>query len=204
MALTYQGSASSVTNTVTLPTHAVGDLIVIYNLGETTAPSAGGTVPTWTAIGTDATPQGMWYAVATATNHTSGTWAAAMSLIAVVLRGQAANPVGGYAFGTSGGTSSVTAPSITLGDSSGASQILHFLTAYGGFTARTWSSAPSGYTARTSITVPGYGFGCRLLTKDTTTSDGTATNSLSGSVTNTYAASLEIKGTKTSAFFAMF
>lgn len=170
----FKAVNTSETSTVTIPAHNVGDIIVIVACRAKTQsaskPSAGGTVPTWTDIGTPGTGLRMAYAVATATNHTSGTWTNAWVMFAVVLSGQKATPIGGNAY-ASGATSS---PAITLADSSGKSQILHFCYLYEG-TGGAWTGNPSaGYTVRASgySTVVDYAY--RLITKDVTTTDGAA------------------------------
>jgi hypothetical protein len=211
MPLTYQGSTGALATSVTLPTHAVGDIIVIYsargNAGAAPSiPSAGGTVPTWTNITSGGTNgHRLAYTVATATNHTSGTWTNAAVMMAVVLRGQGTSPIGGNALSFSATSSTnVTAPSITLSNSSGSSQIVHFLNAY---TAATWNwnSAPSGYTSRLSVDNPGLTNGYRVLTKDSTTSDGSPTNTITVAATGLWGASVEILAAGSAgAFFAMF
>ena len=214
MALTYRGSTGTTgASSVSLPTHAVGDIIVIYaDFGakgtSPTTPSAGGTVPTWTTIVADDTNGiKMSYTVATATNHTSGTWTNAINMMAVVLRGQkTSSPVGGYAtsFASSSSTSAVT-PSITLSKTDGSSQILHFYAGISYSSGFNWSSAPSGYTSRLSVNAAGgFAWGYRMLTKNSTTSDGSATNTTSANTNARLTASLEILAAPTSGFFAMF
>jgi hypothetical protein len=213
MAVTFQGATGAGATSVSLPTHAVGDLIVISAAasGTTipTAPSAGGTVPTWTTIATDGTyGHRLAYAVATATNHTTGTWTNAEAMMSAVLRGQkSSSPAGGNATsGDDAALSTVTAPAVTLSDSGGGSAILHFLHAAAGLTGRNWNSAPAGYTSRLSVNPPSIAWGYRLLTKDTTTSDGAASNTLTGNLNGICrTASLEVLAAADSGrFFAMF
>jgi hypothetical protein len=213
MPLTYSGSAVIGASSVTIPTHAVGDLIVICAFrvdfgGSTTppsVPSAGGTVPTFTTITANTGTSGASYqasmrtayAVATATNHTSGTWTDADYSCAVVLSGaNTTTPIGGYA--ESGGTSSgsSTAPSVTLSKSDGTSQLLCFHVWVG-----TLSTAPSGYTRRA-----GLGTVC-FNTKDSTTSDGSVVQSYTaGGAGRPYrGAQIEVLQAATiGSFFAMF
>lgn len=162
---------------VTLPTHAVGDLIILgvwhdgFNVVATT-PSAGGTVPAWVDIDPGATGSNCSLRTArftaTATNHTSGTWTGADTMIAIVLRGQAASPVGGHAEDGSVAATSA-APSVTLTKTDGTSVILRF---HGHRQAGTWPAAPSGYTRQAAASVDSLGNGLCLNTQDTTTSDG--------------------------------
>lgn len=120
-------------NSVPIPTHAIGELIVLcavndYATQAPVKPSAAGTVPNWVYIDNTAdTGITTSYFKATATNHTSGTWTNTSRMIAVVLRGQnAATPIGGHASqrGTSSGPS--TAPAITLDHTDGSSVLLYF------------------------------------------------------------------------------
>lgn len=185
----YKGAASGTTS-ATMPTHAVGDLIVVWSI-QGTAPAAGGTVPSFTTI-SGGSGQTIGYAVATATNHTTGTWTSSSQLIAVVLR---AASIGGYNFAfTSGTTSSVTAPAITQVDTSGNAVLLHFLGTFGSSSGRTWSVAPTGYTSRLTVSPPLNNFGVRLITKNITTTDGAVTNSLSATTASQYSATLEVLG----------
>lgn len=175
---TFKGINYSATTSVTLPTHAVGDIIIIYayDAGATSnpgAPSAAGTVPTWTTIdnpgGANANASGTFYAVATATNHTSGAWTLTTAMVAVVLSGQSVStPIGGHAESGSTSNSSVTAPSVTMVNTDTTSVLLHF------FGTRTnpasWSAAPTGYTQRGT---PNIWVACD--TKNDTTSDGSVT-----------------------------
>jgi hypothetical protein len=211
MPLTFQGAtgATGSATSVALPTHAVGDIIVIYADRTSTGaapgkPSAGGTVPTWTDITVNNT-NGLRtaYAVATATNHTSGTWTTGGTRIAVVLSGQASIPIGGAAVNYSSSvTTSVTAPAITMSDTRGNSQILHFYTATSG--SFSWSAAPGGYTSRLSVDgtpgTPGY----RVLTKNTTTSDGAIAQSIGSGPSQGWSASVEVLAAPSSGFFLMF
>ncbi|EUA72266.1 bacteriophage domain protein [Mycobacteroides abscessus subsp. bolletii 1513] len=120
-------------NSVPIPTHAIGELIVLcavndYATQAPVKPSAAGTVPNWVYIDNTAdTGVTTSYFKATATNHTSGTWTNTSRMIAVVLRGQNADtPIGGHASqrGTSSGPS--TAPAITLDHTDGSSVLLYF------------------------------------------------------------------------------
>lgn len=160
--------------TVTLPAHAVGDLIVIYAFrdGSNTVPSkpaASGTVPAWVDI--DATTGANTCScrtaqfVATATNHTSGTWTSATGMSAAVITGHlTSGPIGGHALGGGTGANTATAPAVTMSDTSGASALLHF---YGNRTVTAWAAAPAGYTRRASVATE-----VALNTKDSTTADG--------------------------------
>jgi hypothetical protein len=97
MPLTKQGQNSQAGATVTIPAHTAGDLIVIaaYRDGSTavpTKPTASGTVPAWVditaAAGANTNSLRTACFVATASNHTSGTWTNATGMAAIVFRGQ--------------------------------------------------------------------------------------------------------------------
>jgi len=176
--VTFSAYTNSATTSVTLPTHAVGNIIVMMASSTSnlpTAPSASGTVPTWTTIRATGYFDGLYpiefrvaYAIATATNHTSGTWTGANRLIAAVFSGnRTSSPIGANAFTGSDAPSSaaMNAPAITLTDTAGTSAIVQFWTQ--GFIANFSSTTvPSGYTKRFG------GFLQMFSTKDITTSDG--------------------------------
>ena len=188
-------------NTVTIPTHAVGDVIIIFAFrdGSTTQPSkpaASGTVPAWSDIlsgnGANTCSERSAYFVATATNHTSGTWTNATGMIAVVIQ----NPKSGTFIGGTakvGGTSSTIAraPAITQQQTTGKSLILEF---YGHRTVTAWSAAPSGYTRQASVSTE-----VALNTKDSSTTDGQIDQGVTTSGSSGYRGqTIEILGTETS------
>lgn len=180
--LSYVSANASTTNSVTIPAHQVGDLIVLcaFDSQNTapTKPSAGGTVPDWNYIDNTNTAAGQgavttaWFK-ATATNTTSGTWTWTEQMIAVVVRGtMPASPIGGHA-AVGGAAVNVTAPAVTLAHTDGSSILLHFhATAF--LNASGWSSAPAGYTRRI-VAGPSSSRSMVLNTKDTTTTDGSVT-----------------------------
>lgn len=184
---------------IAIPAHQVGDLILLAccnagNLSNTTPtkPSASGTVPAWVdtvnnAGGSFISGLRLSRFVATATNHTSGTWTNSTVMAAVVLRGQNASPIGGVAeSGNTGPTTSV--PAITLTDSSGASAILQFCVS----SAMNFPSAPpSGYT-RLAISVTTASAGICVNYKNVTTSDGATTQSLSAANADNRGLQIEI------------
>ena len=154
MAISHIGSQGNAGTTVTIPAHQIGDLILIfaYRDGNNTAPTvpaAGGTVPTWTIIGTasggNTNSSRLHYAVATATNTTSGTWTSATELIAVVYRGTR-RPGGTGATGALG--TSISYPAVTMQRADNSSWVAGFA---GHRTATNVELAPSGMLNRTSI-----------------------------------------------------
>lgn len=99
MTISRISSATNAGDTVTIGTHASGDLIVVfaYNDGATTAPS----LPSgWLNInnGTGATSgTRIGYKVAQSSSETSGTWTNADGLIAIVYRSDAGLVIPTYA-----------------------------------------------------------------------------------------------------------
>lgn len=205
------GANNSATTSVTLPAHNVGDLIVIFasRRSNATAPSvpvAAGTVPAWNTIDTQSgTTNGSCvtaYFVATATNHTSGTWTNATDMIAVVISGAAPSPIGGHATNNAGSaTTTAVAPTVTLSKTDGSSVLLHFFN-HNSSTAITWAAAPTGYTQQS------VGSFALLDTKTSTTSDGsvTQTGTFGGGGAGYACATVEVLAASAALgnFFAMF
>ncbi len=115
MAISYIGSATGTTS-ATIPTHQVGDLIVIaaYRDGNTTAPTLPGSVG-WrspsTATGSGSTnSMRVAFKLAATTSETTGTFTNATSVAVAVYRGAA--KVGGIAF-ASGSSTTVSYPAIS-------------------------------------------------------------------------------------------
>lgn len=206
MAVTYSAAAQAASTSVSIPAHVSGDVIIIcayrVDIDNTAAltppsvPSASGTVPTWTTLtantgnsvfdsgvgGTFYNSMRVAYTVATANNHTSGTWTNTTSILAVVVKGNGTFAIGGYA--ESGGGSPPSAPAIILSNATGSSLLLH---AYSTQNATpTWSSAPTGYTRR-------YTAGrFALNSKNSSTTDGAIDQAATSSVAVHRAATVEI------------
>jgi hypothetical protein len=181
-------------NTIALPPHAIGDIIVIaacdYNVTTPSSkPAAGGTVPAWVDIdanaGANACSMRTAYFVATANNHTSGAWGSTTYLAAVVLRGQkAGSPIGGHAEAGGTGTTGLVAPAITLAKNDGSSQILCFHFARN----VVLDAAPVGYTRRGISSSNNWAISSKI---DTTT-DGATTVTTAGASVGWRAAQIEI------------
>lgn len=176
--VTYKNAAAAASTSVAIPSHNVGDLIVVYTqcsyTTTITKPSASGTVPTWTDIDvSNGTYQNVRtaYAVATATNTTTGTWTNAQTIIVVVISGQGSSPLGSRSYSQQS-TTSITCPAVTLTKTNGSSLLMHFAVMETGayFTS---SFSQSGYTGR--LVPTGSGAKWRLFTKDDTTTDGQVT-----------------------------
>lgn len=185
MPVAWKNGAVAAAASITLPSHAVGDVLIIFayrrdtSLGGLTSPSvpsASGTVPAWSTLAVNSSGNNsnaynslrVAYYVATATNHTSGTWTNASVLQAVVVSGSGSDVIGGYAIGDimtgSGTVRNITAPEVALTKSDGSSLLIHSYFSYNG---GTWSTAPSGYTNKLTST-----YNIFTNVKDVTTTDG--------------------------------
>ncbi len=197
---TIQGNALSSGTSITIPTHAVGDLIVVFtyrsgSVTQPTVPAAGSGVPTWNAIKTAAgnTQCGQVYgAIASTTAHTTGTWTNAGWIGVLVIRGAGLTdptyigPAVGdppWAYGAAGGQGSPNsfsqAGGINCADITGDSLVCRF---HGHRTVTSWSAAPTGTTRVASFQSTG---GICINTEDTTSVTGIAainqgTNTSSG------------------------
>lgn len=171
--ITITGANSSATTSVTIPSHNIGDMIVLFAFKDSgttapTKPAASGTVPAYVDIdnpGPSNSCAGYTsYFIATATNTTSGTWTNATGMVAVVLSGvEQRLPLGGHALSGGTATNSATAPAITMTTPSGTGAVLEF---YGSRLVTAWGSPPAGYVSLTSV-----GEVC-CNNKTDTTSDG--------------------------------
>lgn len=207
------GATVSGANTVAIPEHAPGDLIVVFAYGTTarapSLPAAGGAVPSFVTIDARAGSfNGLVtaYAVATSDDHTSGTWANATAMIAVVLRGaKNHNPVGGHAVGATGFGTGVPAPAVTMARTDGTSALLHFY-GVGDSTNNIFTAgmgpAPAGYTDRARGAYKSNNRAVVLITKDVTTSDGAVT--IGGGYPWYLCTSVEILAADSGAFFGLF
>lgn len=189
-----QGSASAAASSVAIPTHQIGDeiLLFVFNNASVTppaAPAAGGTVPAFATInsGVGNTCAAITTQfVATANNHTSGTWTNATGIVAVVLRGEnTLSPVGGNAcvLSSASGTGA-TSPSVTLTKSDGTSALLYF---YAHRAVTAWGAAPTGCTLLTEVSTS-----VCCNSKNDTTSDGAIVQTLTGTAVGIMTAVVEI------------
>lgn len=186
------GVTTSTTTTIALPAHQPGDLITItaYRLNNTltSKPGPSGTIPTWNDIdangGANTNSMRSAQTVATASNHTSGTWTNAQVLIATVWRNVDTwfGPIGAHAEAGASALSPVT-PAITPVKTNATSGLMYV---YGqAYQAAAWPAAPAGYT-RQALVGAATSAAANLLvnTKDDTTADGAATQT-SGRTTAT-------------------
>lgn len=149
MALTRVGVATG-TTTCTVPTHSVGDLIVIfaYRTGSTTAPSLGaGYTSILTKSGTTCSAR-IGYRIANATNDASGTWTNSSALVCHVYTSSLYSSGSSMAIGGSASSSSTTVtvnyPALTMTNGGGTS----WAAGFGGVSnlTQTIATAPAGMT----------------------------------------------------------
>lgn len=179
----FQGANAANSTSVTIPTHASGDLILIMarasaNGTNPTPPSAGGTVPTWTEVVSGNSSYAMtriYRATATSDNHTSGTWTNANGMIAAVMRNaNSGMPIGASGMSNAASTANTsTTPALTMNKTDGSSALLDFYSfGDGSNTFTSIGSTPTGYTQRVKGEYSANKIGIVLNTKDDTTSDG--------------------------------
>lgn len=153
MAISRIGTVSG-TTTCTVPTHQVGDLIVIfaYRAGSTSAPGLGsGYLSQLTKSGTTCSARVGWK-IATATNDASGTWSNASQIVCHVYRASDFLSGGSVRVGASASSSSTTNtvnyPALTMVHSDGTSWVAGFAGVNN--TTQTVNTAPSGMTNESS------------------------------------------------------
>lgn len=143
--------ADSDADSVTLGTHASGDILIIcaWREGNSTPPS----LPSgWTDIvsgGSADISSRAGYKVASSSSDSSGTWTNAESLVAHVYRGQDSTPIGADANTVDAGFT-LTYTDLTLDDGGGTSWVIGF--GGHGFGTSGTLDAPSGMTLRVEVT----------------------------------------------------
>ena len=152
MALSLVGSASARAASCAIPAHQPGDLILVMarSTANPAPAAAGGTVPTWLTV----VPAGLANslsmmvacAVATASNHTTGTWTFTDDMIVLVLRPSAGRVigVGASSVGNGNNTQTVIYPALTRQDASGASMGIRF--GERNFADADLATVPTGWT----------------------------------------------------------
>lgn len=179
-----RGGNSAVATSVAIPAHQPGDLIMIFGYDKLAAgipapPAAGGTVPAYALVGsgTNAAPSAasVYQFIATASNHTSGTWTNTTGLIAVVLRGEdTATPIGAQSVATIAASATQSVSTTVTPTKTDKTSALLYFHAMRSVTA--WGSAPAGYT---QVTKDDTLLVCN--SKTDTSSDGAATQTMTGS-----------------------
>lgn len=171
----------SAASTITIPPHKAGDLILVFafnTMGTTIPgmPAVAGTVPAFTSIRTYATRRPgarAAYALATASNHTSGTWSNAGAMGCVVISGQGSTPIGGNTVTSTlrtTPTTPFTIPAVTMAQTDGTSALIQSWCAGENIYVGT-ISVPAGYTVKS--TLPS-GIDGGISLKNDTTTDGAA------------------------------
>jgi protocatechuate 3,4-dioxygenase beta subunit len=157
--ISFVGANSAAGNTVTIPAHQVGDLMIIYAYrnGNATPP---GSPSGWTDIGTPAGSQNQsdhtGYRFATSTSDTSGTWTNATNMVVLVYRGiDSTTPIGGDSVAQSPNAASnvISYPAVTMSVTDGSSWVVGLA---GHRTATNVNVAPTGMTNRTGTVVAGH------------------------------------------------
>lgn len=190
---TYQAATGN------MPLHAVGDMILVFAFNGSTAtlptvPTAGGTVPTFTQIQAPAAANTcamrVHYAVATATNHTLGTWTNATNLIVLIIRGQNASPIGGNASQATSLNLTVNLPTVTMAVTNNSSLLLRFS---GHRAGTSWNPQPAGcYKQSYDGRVSSGAMACCDVQFNTTTS-GALTRTITGTASGNFGCTVEIK-----------
>lgn len=191
---------------LSMPSHAAGDLLLMFFSGfggsSITAPAAGGTVPVWTKLSTaNDNLVSCWYAIASVSNHTTGTWNTSNEIIqqAISISGVGPTPIGNYASSVTYSTAAPTSPSLSLVKTDATSLLLCFIGSYRQNTtvAAAINSVPSGYTIYSNNN---YGalpnadsFASALITKDDSSTDGTFSITLSSQTNSARIFYLEIR-----------
>lgn len=184
MAISYVSSASAAGNTVAMPTHQAGDLILVfaYRNDNASAPSIGSGFSNIHGTGGGNTNGSrLAYKWAMSSSESVGTWTNATEIVVHVYRG--VTGIGANSVGL-GSSASVTYPALTLAKPGGASWVARFA---GNRTSIT-GGTPGGYTQRQTQT--------RVKGLDTngavSSNPGTATQA--GTNTGWHARSVELRG----------
>jgi hypothetical protein len=181
MAPSIVSSASAATNTVTMPTHAIGDMIVVwaYRGASATAP----TIPSSQGWMQAAAPTGstnsavLCVKLATSASHTTGTWTNATGIIIIVVRGHAGI---GTVASSAAASATITYPALTVDDTGSSSWALRFAGVGAGtnITTNSPSTTPNTFVAGTSTVVTSYSsngtISANLTSGTQSTNSGTA------------------------------
>lgn len=180
--ITWQGTNTNCfASSIAIPTHQPGDMIEIIAVdasgaGVPAVPTAAGTVPAWQYLGAGTIGSMSLYAayvIATASNHTSGTWGNADMMAVSVMRGVDPTRPLGAGTGT-GGFGTPASPALSLVDNSGNSYLFNLYIVNNGGSGLyvgTWDAAPAGFT-RLGAASTAVGMLCSNAANDTTTAGG--------------------------------
>lgn len=190
MAITLVGSASAASNTVTMPAHQVGDMIVtfVYNGASTTVPTAtADSTGTWATTGTSCAGR-VVYNIADTNSEVAGTWTNATAITVMIYRKAATDTWTAPVVYTSNGTGTT----VTYAESSYYGPYFRprwnntesWMLRFAGHSAATdlASTTPSGWTARAGVSgIRSMDSGGVVSTKSSTSiGDNTQTVNTSG------------------------
>lgn len=150
MAISLVGTATG-TNTATAPAHQAGDLFLVFTFrdGSTTPPTLASGFTTSSNGGGNTCSHRVGWKIASSSSETVGTWSNATSLILIVLRGaDQASPIGANNLST-GASTTITYPSLTMQVADGSSWVF----AFGGHRSANVAidTVPSGMTLTASV-----------------------------------------------------
>lgn len=138
MAISFVGSDQAAADSITIPTHQAGDLIIICAQGASAAAPSG-----WAQCSASGTTSKIGWKIAASGSETSGTWTGADNMFVAVYRGAVA--VGTAASATASGTT-LTYTGFTLGVTTGTSWLVGI--AVNGSSATLDGEIPTGWTQR--------------------------------------------------------
>ena len=151
--LAYKSSSAVAASTMTLPTHATGDLIVMVSIrnGSTTAPTlpagVGWIEPAACTAGGNSTSYRVAYKVATSASEAAGTWTNATHLIAHVYSG--GTSVAACASTSAASSTTVTYPALTMTDTDGSSWLM--AVGFSSAASNVETVPPTSHTARATV-----------------------------------------------------
>jgi hypothetical protein len=190
--------AATGTTTCTVPTHSIGDLIVIsaFRSGSVTAPTLGaGYTSITTGTSANLCRPNLAYKVATATNDSSGTWTNATALTCVVytsdqIASGGAIGVGGFGI-SNGATNTLTYNTLTMTDTSGTSWVAGFV-GHKSTDQALSTHAPTGMTAITGSSLTNTAAVCAYDTNAGVTSWASTNVTVTGTAAGWDTQTLEI------------
>lgn len=147
------------TSITTMPTHAAGDLLLMfaYRNGSTTAPTVPAgwtTIDSGTAGGGSSSSSALAYKVAASASETSGTWTNATHLGLHVYRGQRlGNPIGGFSINNASSGTTVSWAAVTLSVTDGSSWVVPFFGHRSNLGGTAGTTTTNGRTRRSVINI---------------------------------------------------
>jgi hypothetical protein len=171
---------------------ASGNSVPVYISGDANTPA-------WTRIGTPNAGVSMYWAVATQSAHTMGSWSSSTSMTSISLTGQATSPIGLYAYDNGNPTATITTAgtNTAANNSNGLAYIAgipatSLLLFYAQTYAVDWTPT-AGFTTIHNAALSANSYYIRLVSKDSPATN--MTTFTYGNVASTYWAGsvLEIK-----------